>query len=309
MKYLWLVVLLTGCAIVDLNAGGPEESESVGAVSCPTWCQETSPTSARLHGVWAASANDVFAVGDSGTILRRVNGTWTQMTSPTTNHLRGVWGLSSSDVWASGVAVGGVGTVVHFNGTSWSLVSGPTTNLDSVWASSSTDVWFTGSTVVLRWNGSAFSTAGSFSGPLVSVSGTGPNDVWVTGENTNLHHWNGTSWTTLMPPVGTTTLLCVLAVAASDDWVSDFMPTKETAHWNGSGWTVKQAGAGGWNGMSALASSDIWGAGGSHIGHWDGTAWSAETPPGGSPVLWSVTTRPGNAWVVGDSGLIGHRTF
>ncbi|HEX3765224.1 MAG TPA: hypothetical protein VHW23_41290, partial [Kofleriaceae bacterium] len=113
----------------------------------------------RLHGVWAASADDVFAVGDSGVILRRVSGTWTQMTSPTTNHLRGVWGLSSSNVWASGVAVNGVGTVLHFDGTSWSLVSGPTTDLDSVWAASATDVWFTGSTVVLRWNGSAFTTA------------------------------------------------------------------------------------------------------------------------------------------------------
>lgn len=310
MKYLcW--VLLTGCVTAELDPGAaPGESESVSAVtSCPTWCQETSPTTNRLHGVWAASADDVFAVGDSGTILRRVSGTWTQMSSPTTNNLRGVWGLSSSDVWASGVAVNGVGTVLHWNGTAWSLVSGATTDLDSVWAASSTDVWFTGSTVVLRWNGSAFSTAASFAGPLLSVSGTGSNDVWVTGENTNVHHWNGSSWTTFTPNVGTSSLLCVLAVAANDDWASDFMPGSETAHWNGSKWTIVKASTGGWNGMSALASTDIWGAGGSHVGHWNGTAWSSETPPGTSPVLWSVTTRPGNAWVVGDNGLIGHRTF
>jgi hypothetical protein len=309
MKYFCLM-FLTSCAIADLDAGAaPEESEAVGAISCPTWCQETSPTTNRLHGVWAASANDVFAVGDGGTILRRVSGTWTTMTSPTTNNLRGVWGLSSSDVWASGVAVSGVGTVVHFNGTSWSLVSGPTTDLDSVWAASSTDVWFTGSTVVLRWNGSTFSTAGSFSGPLLSVSGTGSNDVWVTGENTNVHHWNGSTWTTFTPGVGTTSYLSVLAVAANDDWVSDFIPNKETSHCNGSAWTAQKASSGGWNGMSALSSTDIWGAGGSHVGHWNGTTWSAETPPGTSPLLWSVTTRPGNAWIVGNSGLIGHRTF
>lgn len=307
----FLLVLLTGCATAELDiTAGPEESESVAAVtSCPTWCQETSPTTNRLHGIWAASASDVFAVGDNGTIVRRVNGTWTQMTSPTTNHLRGVWGLSSSDVWASGVAVNGVGTVLHWDGTAWSLVSGATTDLDSVWAASSTDVWFTGSTVVLRWNGSALSTVNSFAGPLLSVSGTGSNDVWVTGENTNAHHWNGSTWTTLIPGVGTSSLLCVLAVAVNDAWFSDFMPGKETAHWTGSKWTILRASTGGWNGMSALSSTDIWGAGGSHVGHWDGTAWSAETPPGASPVLWSVTTRPGNAWVVGDSGLIGHRTF
>ncbi|HEX8113386.1 MAG TPA: hypothetical protein VF516_36905 [Kofleriaceae bacterium] len=280
--------------------------------SCTTWCQETSPTANRLHGVWAASASDVFAVGDGGKILRRVNGTWTQMTSPTTNNLRGVWGLSSSDVWASGVAVNGVGTVLHFNGTAWSLVPGATTDLESVWAASSTDVWFAGSTVVLRWNGSAFSNPGNFAGPLLSVSGTSSNDVWVTGENTNVHHWNGSAWTTFMPPVGTTSFLCVLAVAVNDVWVSDFMPGKETAHWTGGSttkWATAAASAGGWNGMSALASNDIWGAGGSHAGHWNGSAWSQETPPGTNPILWSVTTRPGNAWVVGDNGLIDHRTF
>jgi hypothetical protein len=308
------LVLLVSCATTDLETGAsPEESESVAAAtSCSTWCTETPPAAVsgtRLHAVWAASASDVFAVGDSGTILRRVNGTWTQMTSPTTNHLRGVWGLSSSDVWASGIAVNGVGTVLHFNGTAWSVVSGATTDLDAVWASGSTDVWFTGSTVVLRWNGSALSTAGNFAGPLLSVSGTGPNDVWVTGENTNVHHWNGSWQPSMNPGVGTSSLLCVLAVAANDDWVSDFMPNQETSHWNGSKWTPVKTGGGMWDGMSALSSTDIWGAGGSHTGHWDGTAWTTETPFGTNAILWSVTTRPGNAWVVGDSGLIGHRTF
>src|SRR5215831_21277897 len=167
MKYFCLVFLM-GCMTTELDAGAPEESESIAAISCPTWCQETSPTTNLLHAVWAASATDVFAVGDSGTILRRVSGTWTTMTSPTTNNLRGVWGLSSSDVWACGIASGGAGTVVHFNGTSWSSVSGTTTDCESVWAVSSTDVWFTGSTSVLRWNGSTFSTAATFSGPLLS---------------------------------------------------------------------------------------------------------------------------------------------
>jgi hypothetical protein len=309
MKYLYLV-FLTGCVTAELEGGpDPEESEAVAAVSCPTWCQETSPTTARLHGVWAASASDVFAVGDGGVILRRVSGTWTTMTSPTTNNLRGVWGLSSSDVWACGVASGGVGTVVHFNGTSWSSVSGTTTDLESGWAASSTDVWFTGSSTVVRWNGSSFSTVGSITSPLLSISGTSSSDVWVAGENAGVRHWNGSAWATNTPSVGTNFFQSVLAVAASDAWASDVSPGKETAHWNGSKWTLFAASTSGWNSMSALSSTDIWGAGGNHIGHWNGTAWTAETPPGTSPTLWSVTTRPGNAWVVGNSGLIGHRTF
>jgi len=312
MKYLCFA-LLAGCATAEPDSGAvPQESEAIAAVtSCPTWCQEAAPVTSRLYSVWAASADDVFAVGDAGVILRRVGGVWTQMTSPTPNNLRGVWGLSSSDVWVSGVAVNGVGTVLHFDGTAWSPVAGATTDLDSVWAASSTDVWFTGSTVVLRWNGSALSAVSNgFAGPLLSVSGTSSNDVWVTGENTNVHHWNGTSWSTLTAGVGTSSLMSVLAVGAGDDWVSDFMPGKETAHWNGSKWTTFKGSSGtGWSGMSPLSSTDIWAVGGSHVSHWDGTAWTAETSPGGSAVLWSVTARPGNAWLVGDAGLIAHRTF
>jgi hypothetical protein len=314
MKCFFLV-LLVGCA-TDLEAGaGPEESEEIAAVTCDPsagWCKETAPVSATLlHGVWAASATDVFAVGDNGTILRRVSGTWTQMTSPTTNHLRGVYGLSSSDVWASGVAVNNVGTLLHWDGTAWSLVSGATTDIDSVWASSSTDVWFTGSTVVLHWNGSAVSTVQtSFTGALLSVSGTGPSDVYVAGESANVHHWNGSSWTNLPAVSGVTEYLSVLAVAAGDAWASDPFFGKEAAHWSGGNWTVMRAGTGGWNGMSALSSTDIWGAGGSHTGHWNGTAWTIESPAlGSSVILMAVTTRPGNAWVVGDSSVIGHRTF
>src|SRR5215831_3489797 len=132
MKYLCLALLL-GCVPTEPDgAGRPAESEWVAAVSvCPTgqWCSEGISGGPALHGVWAASADDVFAVGNSGTILRRTNDAWNQMTSGTTADLRGVWGTSSSDVWAGGLG----GALLHFNGTAWSTVSGATSDIDSVW--------------------------------------------------------------------------------------------------------------------------------------------------------------------------------
>ena len=312
----FLLVVLVGCATADLDAGaGPEESEEIAAVTCDPsagWCRETAPVSGTLlHGVWAASASDVFAVGDAGTILRRVSGTWTQMTSPTTNNLHAVYGVSSSDVWASGAAVNNVGTLLHWNGTAWSLVSGATTDIDSVWASSATDVWFAGSTVVLHWNGSTVSTQQTgFTGALLSVSGTGPSDVYVAGENANVRHWNGSTWTALPAISGVSEYLCAVAVAAGQAWASDPFFGKEAAHWVGGNWTAMRANTGGWTGMSALSTTDLWGAGGSRTGHWDGTGWTIDAQAFGSSVmLMSVTTRPGNAWVVGSGAVIGHRTF
>lgn len=311
MRYL-LLVLIVGCISSE-----PEESEqrsdleAVAAVAIPAcpngaWCVEAAPvTGTLLHAIWAVNANDVFAVGDGGTILRRQNGNaWTAMVSGTTANLRGLWAASSTDVWAGGVG----GVVLHFNGTAWSAVTGATSDVDAVWGSGSNDVWFCGSGVVLRRANNAF-TKFSFAGTLLAVSGTGPNDVWVTGENTNTHRWNGSTWTTVNPGAGTSTLLTVLAIATNDVWVADFMPTKETLHFNGSKWTAQKTSGSLFNGMSARSTSDIWGAGGNHVGHWNGTAWTTEQPFGSNASMWSVTTVPGNAWLVGSSALIAHRTF
>jgi hypothetical protein len=310
MKYLCLVLLL-GCVTTEQD-GEPAESEWVAAVttcktgSTGTWCTEDPPASASstlLHAVWAASATDVFAAGDGGTILRRVNGTWTAMTSGTTANLRGIYGTSSSDVWAGGVG----GALVHFDGTSWSTVSGPTADIESVWASSTTNAWFAGSGVVLHWTGSQFITS-NFSGLLSSVSGTSSSDVYVTGEAASVHHWNGSAWATMNPGAGST-YAAVLAIAANDAWVSDAMSGKQTVHWNGSTWTNYSTGAAIFNGMSALSTSDIWGAGGRSIGHRTGGSWTVDSTSFPSASMWSVTTRPGDAWVVGAAGFIAHHTF
>jgi hypothetical protein len=62
-----------------------------------------------LAGVWGSSGSDVFAAGDSGTILHYNGSSWSAMSSGTTNYLYGVWGSSGSGVFA----VGWDGTVLH----------------------------------------------------------------------------------------------------------------------------------------------------------------------------------------------------
>jgi hypothetical protein len=300
-----VLTLLVGCAAGD---GEPAESQFASAVTaCPssTWCVEASPSSNRLLAVWAASADDVFAVGEAGTILHRANNTWTAMASPMATKLRGLWGTSASDVWAGGVG----GVVLHWDGTAWSSVTGAgTTDIWSIWASGPSDVWFVGTGgVVLRWNGAALSAGTVGGNALQSVSGTGPTDVWVTGDSANARHLTSAGWNTLTPGVGTSSLQAVLAVGPSDVWVSDATPGKETAHWNGSKWTTVKSTPGIWTSMSALSTSDIWGVGITKTGHWDGSAWTVTTPF--SATLWGVTTQPGNLWVVGDGGLIAHRSL
>lgn len=80
------------------------------------WVQQTSGTSIRLRGVYAASPTDVFAVGEAGQILRYDGAKWTPMASPTSSTLYAVTGSGPSDVWA----VGSKGVVLHYDGTTWS---------------------------------------------------------------------------------------------------------------------------------------------------------------------------------------------
>jgi hypothetical protein len=55
-----------------------------------------------LHGVYACSCSDVFAVGKNGTILHSVTGGWEIQDTPTKDTLNAVWGCSSTGAYAVG---------------------------------------------------------------------------------------------------------------------------------------------------------------------------------------------------------------
>jgi hypothetical protein len=72
---------------------------------------ENSPTTADLHGVWGRSAFNVWAVGDTGKILRFDGGMWMEAPPFTTEALNAVQGDDGgSDVWM----VGSHGAVLHW---------------------------------------------------------------------------------------------------------------------------------------------------------------------------------------------------
>jgi len=52
--------------------------------------------------VWGLNGRKAFAVGIGGDILHFDGFTWTVMSSPTAERLLGVWGTDFDDVWAVG---------------------------------------------------------------------------------------------------------------------------------------------------------------------------------------------------------------
>ena len=123
------------------------------------WQEVDSQASVVLFSLWGTSANDLWAVGDKGTIrhIASSNATqWDIIPSPTKESLRAVYGFGANDVWA----VGENGTILHWDGKEWK---------DSV---------------------AAFQV-NKKKPDLHAVWGSGPNDVWIVGDGVALHHTGG----------------------------------------------------------------------------------------------------------------------
>jgi hypothetical protein len=90
-------------------------SPSASASSFTKWDPMSSGVTSDLQSVWGSVSTDVFAVGNSGTIIHYDGNVWGPMSSGITNDLQSVWGSASTDVFA----VGSSGTIIHYDGNTW----------------------------------------------------------------------------------------------------------------------------------------------------------------------------------------------
>ncbi len=263
------------------------------------WCTEDSPVpNVLLNAVWAANLNDVFAVGDNGTVLHRRDNVWTALTIPTTEDLRGVGGVSATDLWVTGTN----GAVFHYDGETFTPRGSFAADIHAVWAAASNDVWISGKQLASHWNGSQFTTT-ALAGEVLSISGSAPNDVWATGESAKVDHFT-TSWQTGIDPGAGATYFAVLALPG-EAWVSTFAPNSETLRFTGS-WTPHDTDGAVFHSFHGIASDDIWAAGSTKVGHWDGSSWTTEAPAGNMVQLFGIGGIGSSIWVVGSNSLILH---
>jgi hypothetical protein len=150
---------------------------------------------------------------------------------------------------------------------------------------------------------------------ITGLSALSPRDVWAVGNRGPLvgtyalrggsviAHWDGKRWRLMAHPrKPLNALVAVLAISTRDVWAvgafeGSIAPGVTVAntlaeHWDGSRWRViptpNSNGSGQLQSIVALASDDVWAAGGAHSGgenvpdrplveHWDGTRWTIET--------------------------------
>ncbi|HZF50090.1 MAG TPA: DUF4215 domain-containing protein, partial [Polyangiaceae bacterium] len=157
-----------------------------------SWRSVDAKTSENLGGVWGSGPNDVFAVGDSGTIVHHDGQSWQSMDSKTLEPLTSVWGSGPNDVFA----VGDFGTIQHYDGQSWvPMSSNPLELFFGVWGSGPKDVFAVSDFgIIQHYDGNSWQNMGSkTSEPLTGVWGSGPNDVFAVGDNGTIVHYDGQS--------------------------------------------------------------------------------------------------------------------
>lgn len=153
------------------------------AVGGELWRAHDTGTDVALFDVWGAAPDDVYVVGDAGTILHYAQGAWSSQDSGTQARLRSVWGSGPGDVFA----VGDDGTILRNDGSGWAAQpSGTTASLLGVWGSGSSNVFAVGtengSGIALHYDGNAWSQAASFpTGSLLGVWVADQSNVYVVG--------------------------------------------------------------------------------------------------------------------------------
>jgi hypothetical protein len=179
--------------LFTVGAGGAIEK-----VQFLAWVVMNSSTSSNLRKVWGSTPKDVFAVGDSGTIVHYDGNTgnnWAVMNSGSSRNLYGVWGNSGSDAFAAGAG----GEILHYNGTAWSAMASPSTSdLADIRPMPGGIVFAVGTGgIILRYDGTAWSAMASPStSNLNRVWGPSRGEAFAVGENGTILHYLDSSTTT-----------------------------------------------------------------------------------------------------------------
>ncbi len=212
----------------------------------------------NLNGVYCVDADNCWATGDNGTILRwntPIPNAWNNAASPTTENLNSVFMVSVNDGWAVGDngtilrwdgaawTLWGGGRVLRWNGASWTdktntLPAGVNQTLRSCSMLSYVDGWAAGNAgttasrrpLLLQWTGNAWnaynSTALNINQTLRGVYCVSSNDCWTVGnpgagatERPLILWWNGTTWARRNSSLNINqTLRGIYCVSANDCW-------------------------------------------------------------------------------------------
>ncbi len=195
-------------AFNNLNAWACARQGKIAFWNGTTWAIQTTPTNTRMNAIQGADDQEVWAVGNGGTIWHTSNGgsSWAAQTSGHSNTLNTVFVVNDQEIWAAG-ANGEVSRTLN-GGTTWSAVAGaPAQTIRAMWATTRRDsngqanqIFFALDTgAIVLYDGATYSTEFTASDPLWGVWGTNLNRIFFVGgaqaTNELIVHFDGMNYT------------------------------------------------------------------------------------------------------------------
>ncbi|MBW1809270.1 MAG: hypothetical protein JRJ87_13830 [Deltaproteobacteria bacterium] len=141
-----------------------------------------------LLDIWGSSVQDIYAVGNRGSMLHYNGLTWSDVIPAITGDASAVWGISANDIF---VAVGSRDTelsgVMQYDGQSWSTISYSIEgNISELWGSSVQNMWGVGEHLgdgfVIHFDGEGWNLIiDRLPYLLRSIWGASPTNVFAVG--------------------------------------------------------------------------------------------------------------------------------
>jgi PKD repeat protein len=259
-------------------------------VSFAGWSNATPAISTKtLYAVWGTSPSDVYAVGDTGTILH-FNGTdWSAEASNTTGQLLSIWGASPTNIYVVGNEETGQNRATLLRkkavGANWEFEEA----VDYI-------------------------TQAPFDYNLTTVWGLSASKVYISDVYGDPYVFDGTGWIKIdpVPPVGSASITGIWAANSTNLFVTDSWST-DVSRYNGTDWAYLEACPDinpddHLNEIVGFSVNDIYVAGSNGcISHFNGTDWQAVSS-NTSKMLNSIYGNiSANIIAVGAQGAIVHK--
>jgi len=264
----------------------------------------------ELNAVWGNDPNDVWTVGQGGTIAHWNGREWNRHSSEETVHSFNAIASADGRHWVGG----GYSSHLHRrDGTGWEPVESEDWFATSDLAARGPDLWAVGYQSLAHWDGSGFtryrSEETSGWGSLHGVWLGEDESVWIAGGSRDaaalqflarLHE----TWHILVPgPHGI--LRSIGGVSENDLWAVGIHGA--IYHRTRDGWDpVAQPNSNHLLDVWAAADDDVWAVGFDVINHWDGSRWSEVDVP--HEATWQAVggCGPDDVMAVGTNGAMLH---
>jgi hypothetical protein len=256
-----------------------------------------------INHIGGSSENDVYAVGDYGSVMHYDGDSWSPLPGFTNARLTAVWAWSHDNV----IVTTSSRNVYRYEGVKWELAAGPLAVIaEDIWGFEGGQAVGVGSGGMVNFDGDEWRDYG-LRAHLYGVWGSSPHDVWAVGPGTMLH-FDGQNWIVRDFEVGIPSFLDVLGFGPRDVYV---ISHNSMYRYDGFQWrlVLTDPQLSSFRCLTGTSNRDLYILADDSVYHYDGNELTTvhaprtgERPHGPLWVIWSASSS--SVFIGGDKGYL-----